>query len=102
MAEVAVPGPFHQHRPVFRNRQVLVERRRGFGRRNAHRDFQFAGGFAAKDASGGRHIGVIAADRGANVAVAGEQAIGGIEADPAKVRQQRFDPGVSGAFEERS
>ena len=41
-----------------------------------------------------RHVGVVAADGGADVAIAGHEVVGRIEADPAEPRHQRLDPGV--------
>ena len=49
---------------------------------------------AAEDAVGGRHVGVVAADGGADVAIARDQPVGGIEANPAQLGQQRLHPGV--------
>ncbi len=48
--------------------------------------------FAAKDAVGGWNVRVVAAHRSANVAAMRGEVVGRIEADPAQVRHQRFDP----------
>ena len=59
-----------------------------------HGHIQFAFGLAAKDAVRGRNVGVVAADRGADVPVMRDQIVGGIDANPSQMRQERFDPGV--------
>ena len=43
-----------------------------------------------------RHVGVIAAHRDADMALAGQDVVGRIETDPAQARQVGFDPGVGG------
>lgn len=53
-----------------------------FGRgRDPHRNRELAGSLPAEDSPGWRHVGVIAADSGADVAVARQQTIGRIEPD---------------------
>ena len=49
----------------------------------------------AEDSARRRHIGIVAANSGANVAVASEQTVGGIESHPSQGRQQCFHPGMS-------
>jgi hypothetical protein len=85
--------------PFTRHRQdVGFRRRRSFRGRYLHRDGQLTLGSSLEDSFGGRHIGVIAADRSANVTVAGDHVISGIEPHPAVARHQRFHPGMSCTF----
>ena len=85
-----------QNRPVFRNGQLAIERRRLLAGLDVHGNVELAGGFAAEDAMGGGNVGVIAANGGADVAMVGNQIVGGIEAHPAEMRQQHIHPGVGG------
>ena len=43
---------------------------------------------------GGGNVGVVAAHGGADVAMVGDEVVGGVEADPTEMRQQDVDPGV--------
>jgi len=45
---------------------------------------------------GGWDVGVVAANGGADVAVAGDEPVGGVEADPAELGEECLDPGVGG------
>ena len=54
----------------------------GFAGLNVHGNIEFAVGSAAEDAVSGRNVGVVAANGGADVAVVGDEVVGGIEADP--------------------
>jgi len=59
-------------------------------------DIEFAVGLAAEDPVGRGHVGIVAADGGADVAMMGDEVVGGVEAHPAQVGQEHIDPGVSG------
>ena len=87
-------GLFDELGPVFGHRELLVGQRAAFAGLYADGDAEVRGGAAAKDAVGGRNVRVVAADGGPDVAVAGHKIVGGIEADPAELRDERFDPGV--------
>ncbi len=82
--------------------QLAVEGRRLITGFNLHSHVKLAGGFAAEDAVGGRNVGIIAAYRGADVAMMRDEVVGGIEADPAEMRQERLNPGVRCVRRERS
>ena len=56
-------------------------------------------GVALVHAACRRHVGVIAADGHADMAVAADQIIGRIEGDPSQPRHKRFDPGMRRAFD---
>ena len=64
------------------------------GNGDANAEFTFR--FAAVDATRGRNVGVITANGHANVAIAAEQIIRGIEFDPTGFAEKGLDPGVSG------
>jgi len=49
---------------------------------HSHRHGQFTGGFSTKDSPGRRHVSIVTADSGAYVALARQQAVGGIEPNP--------------------
>ena len=61
---------------------------------HAHRQLALHRARALEDAARRRHVGVVAADGHANVALAGRRVVGRIESDPAQLGQQRFDPRV--------
>jgi len=69
---------------------------RCLGRLDRYRNGEFAFGDSLERAPRRRHIGIVAADRGADVALAGRHVVGGIEANPAERRQIDFHPGMSG------
>ena len=71
-------------------------------RLHLHGNVQLAFGLAAKDSVRRRHVGVIAADGGANVPVMRHQVVGRVEAHPAQMRHQHFDPCVRASGVERS
>src|SRR5258708_6045773 len=66
--------------------------------RLAHGDAygELALGLALVDPARGRHVGVVAAHRAGDVALAGQDVVGRIEAHPAQARQEHLDPGVGG------
>ena len=74
--------------PVFGDGQLAVQSGRLLAGLHVDGDVEFALGFAAEDAVGGRNIGIVAADGGADVAVMGDEVVGGIKTDPAEMRQQ--------------
>ena len=87
-------GALDEDGPVFGDRELAVERgwfQAGF---DVDSDVELAFGFAAKDAVGGRDVGVVATNGGTDVAVVGDEVVGGVEADPVEVGQEDFDPGV--------
>ena len=69
---------------------------------DADGDGEFAVGAAAEDAVGGRDVGVVAADGGADVAIAGDEVVGGIEADPAEFGRKASTQAWVAELSERS
>ncbi len=72
----------------------MADRRLGW--LHGDRDRQFAVGTALVGAPRGRHVGIVATDRGADVALAGQNVVGGIQADPAEAGQVGLEPGMGG------
>ena len=60
-----------------------------------HGDVEFAGRFAPEDAVGGGYVGIVAADGGADMAMVGNEVVGGIKADPAEMGKEDVNPCVS-------
>ena len=89
-------GFFDQDRPVFGDGQFAVERGRAFTGGDADSYCELAFGAAAEHAMGRRHVGIVTTDGGAYMPIAGNEAVGGVEADPAEFGQKAFDPGVGG------
>ena len=87
-------GFFYEHGPVFGDGEFAIEEGCAFAGFDADGDAELALGAAAVDAVGGGNVGVVAADGGANVAVAGDEIVGGVEANPAELGQKCLDPGV--------
>ena len=87
-------GALDQDAPVFGDGQLAIEGRRLFAGLDVDGHVQLAVGFSTEDAMGRRNIGIVSPDGGANVAVVGDEVVGGIEPDPAEVRQQNIDPRV--------
>ena len=56
--------------------------------------FQVPAGYLADR----RDVRIVAADCGADVPSAGDHPVGRVEPHPSQAGQQRFDPGVGGAF----
>ena len=84
----------NEHAPIFRDGQLAVEGGRLIAGFNLYSHVKLTGGFAAEDAVGRRNVSIIAPDRGADVAVMRDEVVGGIEADPAEMGQERLNPGV--------
>src|SRR5665213_2985114 len=61
-----------------------------------HDHTELAVRYAADDALRWWHVCVGAADGGAEVAVVGDEVVGGIEAEPPEMRHERLNPGVGG------
>ncbi len=89
-------GFFDEDRPVFGDREFAIEERCAFAGFDADGYGEFALGAAAEDAVGGRDVGVVSTDGGADVAVAGDEVVGWIEADPAEFGEEGLNPGVGG------
>ena len=89
---------FEKQRPFFVGRKLLVGREKGLRRGDAHPHLQFGLGPPLHRPEGGRDVRVVAADGGPDVAAPGHEVVGRIEADPAELRAQRFNPRVRGAF----
>jgi hypothetical protein len=89
-------GFFYEHRPVFGDREFAVEGWRAFAGFHADGDSELTFCAATVDPMGWRHVGVVAADGGADMPIAGDEIIGRVEADPAKFREEGLDPGVGG------
>ena len=88
-------GSLDQYAPVFGNGKLAVESRwlgTGF---DVDGHIKLALCLTAEDAVSGRHIRVIAADGGADVAMMSDEVVGGVEAHPAELRQQHIHPGMS-------
>lgn len=73
----------NQHAPVLWDGQFAVEGGRVFAGLDMHSYIELAVSMATEDAVGGRHIGVVATDGGADMAVMGNEVVGGVEAYPA-------------------
>ena len=73
-----------------------ARRMRRLRRSDADGDRQLAahGAHALEHAPRRRHVGVVAADRDADVPVLGQPVVRRIESHPAEIGQQRLDPGV--------
>ncbi len=82
--------------PVFRHGGFLFESGEAVAGFNSHGNVEVALGFPAKDSMGGWDVGVVAPDGGADVAMVGDEVIGGIEAYPAESREECIYPGVGG------
>ena len=89
-------GFFYEDGPVFGDGHFAIEEGSAFAGFDADGDAELALGAAAVDAVGGRDVGVIAADGGADVAIAGDEVVGGIETDPAEFGEEGLDPGMGG------
>ena len=76
-------GALDQYAPVFGDGHLAVEGGGGFAGFNLNGDIEFTLGVAAEDAMRRRDVCVVAADGGADVAVVGDEVVGGVEADPA-------------------
>src|SRR6202021_3269589 len=85
-----------QHAPVVGDGRFSVQCRRLLIGLDMNRDVELALRAAAEDAVRGGDVGVVATDGRADVAVVGDQVIGGVEADPAQIREQNIHPGVRG------
>ena len=85
-------GPLDQYRPILGNGQTLIDFRSNLGRSYVHCDRQLACGPAPEHALGGRHVGIVPSDCGADVPVSSYQVVCGIKTYPAELRQERFDP----------
>ena len=92
-------GFFYENGPVFGDGEFAVEERCAFAGFDADGYGELALGATAVDAVGGGDVRVVATDGGADVAIAGDEVVGGIEADPAEFGEEGLDPGVGcGAF----
>ena len=89
-------GFFDEGGPVFGDGEVLVEGGCALGGGDADGDGELGFGTAAEDAVGGGDVGVVASDGGTDVAVSGDEVVGGIEADPAEFGHEDLNPGVGG------
>ena len=89
-------GFFYEDRPVFGDGHFTIEEGSAFAGLDADGDAELALRAAAVDAVRGGDVGVVATDGGADVTIAGDEVVGGIEADPAQFREKRFNPGVGG------
>ena len=87
-------GALDEDGPVFGDGQLAVEWGWLQAGLDVDGDVEFALGFAAEDAVGRGDVGIVAPDGGADVAVVGDEVVGGVEADPIEVGQEDFDPGV--------
>ena len=76
-------GLFYEDGPVFGDGHLAVHGGGAFAGFDADRYGELGFGAAAVDAVGGWDVGVVAADGGADVAIAGYQIVGGVEAYPA-------------------
>lgn len=76
-------GFFDEDGPVFGDGKFAVEGGGSFAGLDADGYGEFGFSAAAIDAVGGGNVGVVAADGGADMAVSGDEIVGGIEADPA-------------------
>ena len=85
-----------QDAPVFGDGHFAIESRGGLTGFYLYSHIKFTIGSAAEDAVGGGYVCIIAADCGAEVAMVGNEIVGGIEADPAEMGHESLNPCVGG------
>ena len=84
----------HQHAPVVGDGKLSVQCRRKLAGLYMDGNIKFAVGRASEDAVSWRDIGIVTPNSCANVTMMRDEVVSGVEAYPAKVRQQDVDPRV--------
>ena len=82
----------NQHAPILGDGQLAIEGRWLVAGVNLDGDKEFTVSFATEDAVGRGDIGIVAAHCSADVTMMCDEIVGGIEADPAQMGNERFNP----------
>src|SRR5450755_1324547 len=83
--------------PLFARRKLLVGREQGLGRRDPNSNLELRVSFSLHHAHGGRNVGIIATDCGANVPLTYEPINRRIETYPTNAGEKGFHPCMGSA-----